>query len=188
MRHVIFSLLFFATSAFSLAPGNVAPGFKLTGTDGASYDLKEALKTNQAAVVLFVATKCPYSNAYNERYNALAADLKKLGKKVAFFAINSNDTEPMDEVKKHAGEHKFSFPVLKDEKHAIADAYKAEKTPEAYLIGADGKIFYHGRIDDDTQGKKITRKDLWVALDEHLGGKKVAVAETKAFGCSIKRK
>ena len=109
MRHVIFTLLFTATSAFAFAPGHAAPGFKLTGTDGASYDLKEALKTNQAAVVVFVATKCPYSNAYNERYNGLAADLKKLGKKVAFFPINSNDTESMEEVKKHAEEHKFTF-------------------------------------------------------------------------------
>jgi peroxiredoxin len=138
--------------------------------------------------VVFVATKCPYSNAYNERYNGLAADLKKLGKKVAFFPINSNDTESMEEVKKHAEEHKFTFPVLKDEKHAIADGFKAEKTPEAYLVGADGKVFYHGRIDDDTEGKKITRKDLLAALEEHLAGKKVTVAETKAFGCSIKRK
>ena len=94
----------------------------------------------------------------------------------------------MAEVKKHADERKFSFPVLKDDKHLIADAFGAEKTPEAYLIGADGKIFYHGRIDDDTEGKKITRRDVVVALQEHFAGKKVSQAETKAFGCSIKRK
>lgn len=188
MRHVIFFSLLTTLTAFGLAPGAAAPDFKLSATDGKSYDLKEALKANGAAMVVFIATKCPYSNAYNERYNQLITSLKGLAKPVAFFAINSNDTEPMADVKKHAEERKFAFPVLKDEKHATADAFGAEKTPEAFLIGTDGKVFYHGRIDDDTEGKKITRRDVLVALEEHFGGRKVSQPETKAFGCSIKRK
>lgn len=173
--------------AAALGIGAAAPTFNLGATDGKTYDFSKELKGAEAAVVVFVATKCPYSNAYNKRYNELAEALKKLPKKVAFFAINSNVTEPMDDVKKHATENKFNFPVLKDEGSKIADGYTAERTPEAYVIDKTGKVVYHGRIDDDSEGTAVKRKDLFAAAEEVISGKKVSVAETKAFGCSIKR-
>src|SRR5688572_16952268 len=113
MRKVLlFSGLFLAPSAaWALNIGAPAPDFTLTATDGKEYGLSKALKENDAAVVVFIATKCPYSNAYNERYNEMIGALKKKAKKVAFLAVNSNVTEPMDEVKAHATEKKFIFPV-----------------------------------------------------------------------------
>jgi hypothetical protein len=49
-----------------------------------------------------------------------------------------------------------------------------------------GKIVYHGRIDDARKGE-IKDHSLRNALDALLAGKTPAVAETKAFGCTIKR-
>ncbi len=177
------------TPGRAIGIGAEAPGFSLVGTDGKTYDLKNELKTADAAAVVFVATKCPYSNAYNERYNEFAASIRKFApKRVAFFAINSNVTEPLDEIKKHASDHKFTFAVLKDEGSKIADSFGAERTPEAFLIDKQGKVLYHGRVDDDSEGTAVKRKDLFLAAEEHLSGKKISTAETKAFGCSIKRK
>ena len=47
---------------------------------------------------------------------------------------------------------------------------------------------YHGRIDENYEdAAKVTSPDLKNALDALLAGQPVAKAETKAFGCSIKR-
>jgi len=43
-----------------------APLFKLKGSDGKEYNL-ESFKEKKAVVVMFISTRCPYSNAYNER-------------------------------------------------------------------------------------------------------------------------
>src|SRR5688572_16259588 len=190
MRKVLFlSLVLASSSTWALNIGAAAPDFSLTGTDGKEYGLAKSLKENDAAIVIFVATKCPYSNAYNERYNDMIATFKKKApKKVAFLAINSNMTEPMEEVKAHAAEKKFTFPVLKDDNYKVADLYSAEKTPEAFLVGKNGKVLYHGRIDDDSEGKNIKSRDLMAAIDQVLAGKEVKVKETRSFGCSIKRK
>src|SRR5688572_16648214 len=94
-------LLFFSTVSIPLVAATIS-GFKLPATDGKTYDLDAALKSNKAAAIVFVATKCPYSNAYNERYNRIAKQLSDL--KVAFLPINSNDTESMDDVKAHSKE------------------------------------------------------------------------------------
>ena len=115
-------------------------------------------------------------------------------KGVQFIGINSNESEPVAEIVSHSKENKFSFPVLKDMDNKIADAFGARYTPEAYVlrVAQNGKgpkftLAYHGRIDDSQDAKKVTSKDLEATLDALLAGKPIAKAETKAFGCAIKR-
>jgi peroxiredoxin len=158
--------------------------FTLNDYNGKAYTLSKD-KDNKAIVIMFIATRCPVSNAYNERMVSLYNDYLKKG--VSFVAINSNKQEDADEVKEHAEEHNFKFPVLKDPGNKVADAYDAQVTPEIYVIDTDMKLLYHGRIDDSKRAGDVETKDLRNALNEILAGKTVSLNETKAFGCSIKR-
>jgi len=167
------------------AIGSAAPGFDLKTLDGQPFSLADAEKNNAYVVLMFIATQCPYSNAYNDRMRDMAAAYAKKG--VLFVGINSNKTESLEETSAHAKQHGFGFPVLKDPGNKVADLYGASHTPEIYVVGKDGKLLYHGRIDDSTETAKVTSHDLSNALDELLAGQPVAKAETKAFGCSIKR-
>jgi hypothetical protein len=108
-------------------------------------------------------------------------------KGISFIAINSNKQEDMEEVKEHAEENHFKFIVLKDPGNKLADAYDAQVTPEIYVINKNLELLYHGRIDNSRREDEVESKDLKKALDEILAGKTVITAETKAFGCSIKR-
>jgi len=188
MRWMFVTMLGCRLAMGALTLGTEAPNIALSATDGKSYDLKAELKTAEAAVVVFMASKCTYSNSYNERYIALSESLKKLPKKVLFIAVNASAAESMNDVKKHAAKEMFNFPVLKDEGLKITDGFKVERTPEAFLLDKQGKVIYQGRIDDDSEGKNIKRRDLFVAVEEFLATGKVTVSETRAFGCSIKRK
>ncbi len=136
-------------------------------------------------VVVFIATQCPVSNAYNERMQALYNDYVPRG--VRFIFINANSTEPAAEVAAHAASHGFSFPVYKDAGNLVADRFGAQVTPETYLIDKAGVILYHGAIDDSQNPAHIRFQGLRAALDELQAGRAVARTETKAFGCSIKR-
>jgi len=180
----------FAAAPIALADapaiGSAAPDFQLTTLDGKAFSLAEAAKSHKATVVMFIATKCPYSNAYNDRMKTMAEAYDKKG--VLFVGINSNVSEPADEVKAHAKEHGFGFTLMKDPGNKVADMYDAKHTPEIFVIDAQGKLRYHGRIDENYEdASKVTSPDLRNALDALLAGQPVAKAETKAFGCSIKR-
>jgi peroxiredoxin len=176
-----------AALAASVKVGTAAPDFTLrAASDGKAVALKDLLARSKAVAVVFVATKCPVSNAYNTRMAALGKEYAVKG--VALVGINSNKTEPAGEVKAHAEKHGFTFPVLKDEGNKIADAYGATVTPEVFVLDPKRSLLYHGRIDekqDDPQGVKSP--DLRNALDAVLSGRPVPAAETKAFGCTIKR-
>lgn len=168
------------------AIGATAPAFELKTLDGRPFSLADAEKTNSYVVLMFIATQCPYSNAYNDRMRDMAAAYVKKG--IQFVGINSNSTESIEEAAAHAKKHGFGFPVLKDPSNKVADMYDARRTPEVYVIGKDGKLLYHGRIDDNSDdASKVTSPDLKNALDALLAGKSVAKTETKAFGCTIKR-
>jgi len=181
---------FLALSGAALAAGPEigapAPAFTLTTLDGKSFELGQAAKTHKAVVVMFIATKCPYSNAYNDRMRDMAAAYEKQG--ILFVGINSNKSEPAEEVRSHAREHGFGFPLMKDPDNKVADLYDARHTPEIYIVDSKGTLRYHGRIDENYEdASKVSSPDLKNALDQLLAGQAIRKAETKAFGCSIKR-
>ena len=139
----------------------------------------------QGTLLIFVATRCPISNDYNQRMADLAREYIARG--FAVVGINPNRTEPADEVARHASEKALGFTVLKDPDNRVADYLGASVTPEAFLFDTNWALRYHGRIDDSRNPANITTTDLRVALDAMAAGKPIEVAETKAFGCTIKR-
>jgi peroxiredoxin len=181
-------VLLLASIALAASPavGTSAPVFTLATLDGKTFSLDQAAKTHKAVVVMFIATKCPYSNAYNDRMRDMASVYEKKG--FLFVGVNSNKTEPAEEVGAHAKQHGFAFPLMKDPGNKVADLYDARHTPEIFVVDPQGKLVYHGRIDENyEEPSKVTSPDLKNALDQLLGGQPIAKAETKAFGCSIKR-
>jgi hypothetical protein len=75
-----------------------------------------------------------------------------------------------------------------DENTVMANAFGATRTPECFLFNAEGKLVYHGAIDDNQNGPdEVTRKHLKIAMDEMLEEKDVAVKTTRSVGCTIKR-
>jgi peroxiredoxin len=177
-----------ATPALAASPaiGADAPTFSLTTIDGKPFSLADATKSNSLVVVMFISTQCPYSNAYNDRMRDMAAAYAKKG--VQFVGVNSNKTETVQDVVDHAKKHGHTFTIVKDPDNKVADLYDASHTPEVYVVDKAGKLRYHGRIDENSDdASKVTSPDLKNALDALLGGQTVAKAETKAFGCSIKR-
>ena len=168
----------------AVAIGEKLQPFKLNDATGKTVDLG-SLQGRQAVVLMFIATQCPVSNAYNERMAGLSREYAAKG--VAFVGINSNRQESVEEIAGHAAQHGFGFPVLKDVGNVQADRFGAQVTPEIYVYDPGWVLRYHGRIDDDRSGTNVKSQDLRNALDSVLGGKAVPVAQTKAFGCTIKR-
>jgi peroxiredoxin len=164
--------------------GTVIDDFKLPDADGKEHSLK-SLAGSKGAVVIFIATKCPVSNAYNERMEKLAQEYKAKG--INFIGINANNTEPASEVKSHAAEKGLTFTILKDDGNKIADRLGATRTPESYALDANMKLVYHGRIDNSQKVEGVTSEDLRDALNEMLAGKAVTKTGGAAFGCTIKR-
>lgn len=164
--------------------GDKVSDFTINNYDGATYTLSNS--GAKSTVIIFMSTQCPFVQPYTDRLNSLVNEFGSKG--VAFWGINSNKTEPTEDVMNHATEKKYAFPVLKDIDNIVADQFAAERTPEVFVIdNSTMTLIYHGRIDDNKEADKVTSNDLQTALNEVLSGQNITNAETKAFGCTIKR-
>jgi len=185
----------------TLAIGEKAPAFALTGINGGTYTL-ESFK--QAAVLCFVftANHCPTAQAYEERMKELSAAYRP--EEMMLVAISSNHPaavcleelgysdlgDDFEEMKIRASEMEYNFPYLYDgEQQAMALAYGAKATPHVFIFDRERILRYTGRIDDmEDPYQEPTRLDAQNAIEAVLAGKPVAVETTKAFGCSMKWK
>ena len=149
---------------------------------------------SKAVVIAFLGTECPLAKRYAPRLVELAAEYKDRG--VAFIAIDSNQQDAITDLTHFAQENKIEFPLLKDAGNVIADQLGAIRTPEVFLLDADRKVRYWGRIDDQygfqSKGVAFQReapehRDLAVAVDELLAGKPVSQAIVASQGCRIGR-
>jgi len=163
--------------------GKPAPDFSLPDVNGKTHSLREF--RGKATVLVFTSTQCSITNAYTDRLKSIVSDYSPKG--VSLIAVNSNSDEAVDQIRDHMQKNGVGWNVLKDQGGKVAGLYGAERTPEAFIIDSEGVIRYHGRIDDSFEAARVKRNDLRVALDELLSSRAVSVAETKAFGCQIKR-
>jgi len=159
--------------------------FTLRDAMDETHSLKKLSQEKKATVVMFIATECPVSNAYNERMVKLYNDYKEKG--IQFIGINSNKQETVKAIAAHNKDHGFEFVVLKDWQNRIADYFDAKRTPEIYVLDANLVLRYHGAIDNSQDNPE--KHYLRTVLDYMLAGNEIPAdaKETKAFGCSIKR-
>jgi peroxiredoxin/mono/diheme cytochrome c family protein len=147
-------------------------------------DLKQKL-----VVVVFVGTECPINNSYMPRLVELHKEFADKG--VAFLAVNANSPDTPERVARHARQHELPFPVLKDAGNVVADQFGAKRTPEAFVLDADRRVRYRGRIDDQygvgINRPRPTRRDLAEALGALLDGKPVTTPVTEPAGCPVAR-
>src|SRR5436853_4494671 len=161
--------------------------FALRDTAGAIHDQTEWMKS-RAVVIFFTTTDCPLSNSYVPEMNRIRGEYENRG--VAFYAVQTDTTVPEAEVRKHATEFGFMFPVLLDPKQMLVRLAGATATPEVALLSNDGAVLYLGRIDDrvvdfDKRRPAATESDLRNALDAVLTARPVPRPKTDVIGCAI---
>jgi thioredoxin-related protein len=163
---------------------------KLKDISGKEVSLQEA-KTNKGLLVMFSCNTCPYVIKNQQRTAEVCAYAKSEGIGVAI--LNSNEAKRTDDdsyeaMRDYAKDQGYNWYYLVDKSSELADAFGANRTPECFLFNAEGKLVYHGAIDDNpSDPESVSRKHLLVAIDEMKSGKEISVKESRSVGCSIKR-
>lgn len=168
-----------------LAPLAIA-GVTVKDIDGVARSVPSV--NASATVLIFVGVDCPIANRMAPEIARIVKDYST--RQVASYLVYPEPSLKAKDVRAHLAEYGIAAPALIDRKHALVRAYKPSVTPQAIVIGRDGKVRYSGRINDlyEEHGKikpKPTRNDLRVALDEVLAGKPVSVPVTQTVGCFI---
>lgn len=157
-------------------------GFTLQGVHGRTVTFQAM--GGRPMVVVFFSTRCPMSNAFNYRRNKLFHDFID---RVTFVAIDANSNESLEEIRNYSRDVEFDFPVYRDRNNVVADRFGAQVTTDTFVIDSTGVMRYHGYLEDSPNPTRAKKQGLRLAIEAVLDGKPVAVPETKALGCAIRR-
>jgi peroxiredoxin len=174
-----------------LALGAKAPmaTTKMKNVDGKQLSIAD-VAGKAGTLVIFTCNHCPFAKDWEQRIVELGNGYAARGIGALLINANNPDMHPEDgyaEMQARAKSRGMKIPYVVDETSAVAKAFGASVTPEAFVFDKSGKLVYHGAIDDNRkQPDKVQARYLKDALDAVLAGKAPAVTETKSLGCGIK--
>lgn len=149
-------------------------------------------KGENGLLVMFSCNTCPFVIAQQDRIIETQKNAQQM--KIGVVMVNSNEAKRGDEdsekaMKEYADAQHYLAPYVIDANSAFADAFGATRTPEAFLFDKNGKLVYHGSIDDSPRDPAaVTKHYLSDAMKAVSEGQEVATKTTVSTGCSIKRK
>lgn len=169
------------------------PDTKMKDVSEKMVSLKDAMKAG-GLLVMFSCNTCPYVVKNQDRTKDAMAYAAKMD--IGCIILNSNaamrdGADSYSDMQQYAKDQGYTGKTwyVVDENSAQADAFGANRTPECFLFNKEGKLVYHGAIDDNPQdGGNVNRKHLQIAMEEMHAGKDVAVKQSRSVGCTIKRK
>jgi peroxiredoxin len=168
-----------------------SPEVKMKDISGKDISFKDVQLKN-GLLVMFSCNTCPIVKKYQSR--TLEVCKYALDNKVGVVLLNSNEAtrgegDSYNDMKEYAKKQNYNFNYVLDNNSAMADAFGAMRTPECFLFDGNGKLVYHGAIDDNsTEPDQVTRKHAIVAIDELVAGKEISKKESRSVGCAIKRR
>ncbi len=162
----------------------------MANIDEKQYSLNDIKDTN-GTLVIFSCNTCPFVIQWEDRYDDVVGIANRLNIGATF--INSNEAkrtgdDSFTQMKVHAREANYQAPYLVDSKSELANAFGAKTTPHVFLFDANNVLVYKGAIDDNSKdASAVTKQYLKDALLALGNGEEIAVKQSDAKGCSIKR-
>lgn len=179
------------TPTTTAALGKAAPDFTLTDLDGKAHTLSQYAGTT--VVLEWFNPGCPFVDHAHTKGPLVDMAAKEVAQGVVWLAINSGapgkQGAGLEANREGVTRFGMTNPVLLDEDGAIGHAYGAEKTPHMFIVDAKGTLVYRGGLDNAPMGEPndgALQSHVAAALADLRAGKPVAVADTPAYGCSVK--
>jgi hypothetical protein len=139
---------------------------------------------------------CPFVKNAHNKGPLVSTAARSLGKGVVWLAVNSSavgrEGAGVPANVEARAKWSLTHPILLDESGATGKMYGATNTPHIMIIDKSFKLAYRGAADNspDGEGESPTGGTLVnyvdTTVDALLAGKPAPLAETKAYGCSVK--
>ncbi len=136
--------------------------------------------------LVFLDEDCPISNRYLPRLHEIALDASNAG--VEFYGVLSDPAVTRAAARSYRDEREIRFPILFDAYGELASRLRPTHVPEAFVIDAEDRVAYRGRIDDRFAAigrprAAITSHDLAGAVLAVASGKTPEASSAPPVGC-----
>jgi AhpC/TSA family len=183
-------------SAFAVKVGDPAPGFTAVDSNGKQQHLSDY--KGKFVVLEWHNQGCPYTKKHYESGNMQSLQKEWTAKGVVWLTVISSApgtqgfVTPSQENDYLKTMNAGPTAVLMDSGGSLGHLYAAKTTPHMFIVDPNGTLIYNGAIDDhptsDQSDIANSKNYVSTALQQATGGKPVAEAATRPYGCSVKYK
>ena len=196
MRLILFASMVAVAAPALAAPriGAPAPGFTARDSNGRAVSLAQF--RGRTVVLEWNNPGCPFVKKHYGSGNMQRTQGAAVGQGVVWLTVNSGAPGKQGHMNgavanafvKGAGARPTAY--LLDANGAVGRLYAASTTPELFIIDPRGTLVYKGGIDDKPTANAAdiaaARNHVTAALADLKAGRRVAVADTRSYGCSVK--
>jgi thioredoxin-related protein len=183
---------FYTARDTSLPIGSPIPkaDVRVKDVSGREISLQDAKQAN-GLLVMFTCNTCPYVIRNQSRTKDVCGYAHN--HQVGVILLNSNEGDreggnSFADMQSYARQQSYQWYYALDAGSVLADAFGASRTPECYLFDKNGRLVYHGAIDDSPGDPgQVRHPHLRNAIDDMVAGWDIPVKESRSVGCSIRR-
>ena len=166
------------------------PNFRLKDANSNYHYSFDDLKGSKGTLVVFLSNNCPFVDHVLPEVLMIAADYRVQGLGIISLcsdAAVADFDKGASSMTEFAFRHSFDFPYLHDSKQEAAKALEAAFSPNFYLFDNQGKLYYHGQLDDarPANGILLSGSDLRNAIDSLIYNRNFTVVQKPGEGCPI---
>lgn len=173
--------------------GKKAPDFALADHQGREHRLSDYIKEGKIVVLEWFNPDCPFVvKHYREDTQTMNKIQREFAEhNVVWLRINTSapglQGYGKERNERAVREWNIEGPILFDTNGHVGRLFDAKRTPEMYVIDADGILRYHGAICNDRSARSIGETIyLKNALRQVVNGETVTTPKTDAYGCTVK--
>ena len=193
-RLAIIPFILLAATAYALRPGDAAPDFHGSDSNGNSQTL--AQYRGKFVVLEWANQGCPYEQKHYKSGNMERLQREWTSKGVVWLSVISSApgeqgyVTPPEENDYLRTMHAAPTAAVLDPSGAIGRLYGAKTTPHMFVIDPQGRLVYEGALDDqptpNPASLKIAHNYVSEALEDAMAGKPVPTPVTRPYGCNVK--
>jgi peroxiredoxin len=193
-RLAIIPFILLAATAYALRPGDAAPDFHGSDSNGNSQTL--AQYRGKFVVLEWANQGCPYEQKHYKSGNMERLQREWTARGVVWLSVISSApgeqgyVTPPEENDYLRTMHAAPTAAVLDPTGVIGRLYGAKTTPHMFVIDPQGKLVYEGALDDqptpDPASLKIAHNYVSEALEDAMAGKPVPIPVTRPYGCNVK--
>lgn len=143
----------------------------------------------QLSLFVFISPECPlcenYTKDFNELRKAYSTDSLKI-----YGVFSGEKLYSEERILKFKKQYNLQVDFVMDGDYTLAKYFKAEVTPECFLVKPQGEIVYAGKLDNwleklGRRRKKVSRFYVKDAIKSVFNNEPIVVSKTESVGCLL---
>ena len=144
---------------------------------------------NRLSLFVFMSPECPLCENYTKDFTAMREEFSKDSLDI-YGVFSGEKLYTEEQILKFKSKYKLDMDFVLDKDYTVARYFKAEVTPECFLVDTTGEIVYSGKLDNwlgklGRRRQYVSRYYVKDAIYSTFSGDSIPVKHTEAIGCLL---